>query len=73
MKTVAIKQKWVIAMSFDKTKYQNEYQKETYDRVSVFVPKGKRNELKRFASQKGLSVNRLIVEAIESYYGIDLS
>lgn len=65
--------KVVIVMSFDKTKYQNEYVRETYDRVTVLVPKGKRDDIKRLAKSKGISANQLIVEALESYYGIDLS
>lgn len=60
-------------MSFDKTKYQNDYVRENYDRVTVLIPKGKRDDIKRLAKSKGMSANQLIVEALESYYGIDLS
>ena len=57
-------------MSFDKVGYDNEYQKQNYDRISVFVPKGKRDELKDLAAEKRVSVNELIITAIEEYYHI---
>lgn len=64
----------VYGMAFDQKKYIDEFNKENYDRISIRVPKGKKDELTKLAKQKGgRSVNSLIIEALESYYGIDLS
>ena len=65
--------KGVIVMSFDKQKYDAEYAKQAYDFIRLYVPKGKRAELKRLAEQHNLSVNRFIIEAVETQYHIDLS
>lgn len=69
----------VDAMAFDQTKYIDEYVKENYDRVTIKIPKGKKALLKDLAVKhnitdaKGkISVSRMIVEALEEKYGIDL-
>lgn len=60
-------------MSFDQSKYIQEFVKESYDRIVVQVPKGKRVLVKEAASKLGLSMNQAVVEAIEQTYGLDLS
>lgn len=67
-------------MSFDQTKYIDEYVKENYDRVTFKIPKGKKSILKKIAQErnitdnKGLiSVSRMIIEAVEQVYHVDLS
>lgn len=67
-------------MSFDATKYKDDYAKENYDRVSFKIPKGKKIILQKVAQErnitdnKGLiSVSRMIIEAVEQVYHIDLS
>ena len=67
-------------MAFDQTKYINDFAKEKYDRIAFQVPKGKREILKTLAKERNItddrgkvSVNRLIVEALEQTYKIDLS
>lgn len=67
-------------MAFDQNKYIDEYVKENYDRIVIKVPKGKKDLLKREAQNRNivddkgkLSVTRLIVEAIEQVYGVDMS
>lgn len=67
-------------MAFDQTKYIDEYVKENYDRVVFKIPKGKKELLKHKAQElnitddKGkLSVSRLIIEAVEQTYNLDLS
>ena len=60
-------------MAFDKTAYDNEYTRTNYDRVILSVPKGRKADLKKEADMRGISVNRLIVEAVENYYKINLS
>lgn len=67
-------------MAFDQTKYINDYVKENYDRIEIRVPKGKREILKKLAKEHNItddkgkvSVGRMMVEAIEEKYGVDLS
>ena len=52
-----------------KTAYQNRYIKETYDRINLTLPKGRKAELQAVAQRHGLSVNgyigKLIDEAME--------
>lgn len=60
-------------MAFDETAYKNEFARQTYDRLSLVVPKGKKAVLKAYAEKKGISVNALIAQAIEEYTGIPLS
>ena len=41
------------------------YNKKTYDRIDVVVPKGKRQIIKDFAASQGKSLNRFICDAID--------
>lgn len=41
------------------------YNKKAYDRIEIFVPKGKRQIIKDFAEQRGKSVNRFINDIID--------
>ena len=66
-------------MAFNQQKYIDEYAREHYDRVTIKVPKGKKDTLRNLAIElhitddKGkISVNKLIVEAIEKTYGVNL-
>ena len=52
---------------FDQIKYQNEYNKQKYDRITIMTPKGKKDEIKAAAKAAGLSVNEFINQAIDSY------
>lgn len=63
----------VSSMAFDQQKYIREFTKENYDRIEFLVPKGRKNEVKQFAKLRGKSVTELVVEALESYYRINLS
>lgn len=49
---------------FDQIKYQNDFNKQNYDRISVLVPKGEKETIKQKAQAEGLSVNRFIYNAI---------
>ena len=35
---------------FDQIKYQNDYNKQKYDRINLMVPKGKKDELKKITT-----------------------
>lgn len=70
----------VDAMAFNQSQYITDYVKENYDRIELRVPKGKRVILKQLAKQynvtddKGkISVGRLMIEAVEEKYHVDLS
>lgn len=43
----------------------NKYQKEKIDEIKVRVPKGKKDEIKNYAQQRGKSLNGFINEAID--------
>ena len=46
--------------------YNNKFNKETYDRINVTVPKGKREIIKAAAQQTGESVNGFIWRLIQA-------
>lgn len=51
---------------FDPVKYKNDFQKEKYDRIIVNVPKGRKEEIVRYAKKQGYnSLNAFVVQAIE--------
>lgn len=67
-------------MAFDQSKYVEDYIRENYDRLNIKVPKGKKQVLKQLAEKynitdnKGkISVTRLMIEAVEEKYKVDLS
>jgi glutaredoxin len=43
------------------------YREKNYDRLTVYVPKGKREELKEYVSRQNMSINEFINTAIEHY------
>ena len=53
----------------DAIRYNNEYIKQTYDRINLTVPKGQKEAIQAHATARGESVNgfiiRVISEAIE--------
>ena len=57
-------------MTYDKIKYNNEFNKNAYDRMSVNLPKGKKQIVLEHCKQKGFSsfnayVNDLIQKDME--------
>lgn len=52
-------------MAFDQQKYKDDYNLEHYDRVTIRLPKGQKDELKALATKKGLSVNGYVAYLIE--------
>lgn len=51
----------------------NKYNNEKYERVSVVIPKGSKEGLKKLAAAEGESVNRYILEAVEQRSGLSLT
>ncbi len=60
-------------MGFDSNAYKTEFRKQNYDQVGILIPKGRKDDLKALAKQEGLSISQVVVEAIRSRYGLDLS
>lgn len=56
-------------MGTSATRAQNKYNAKTYDRITLVVPKGKKDEIRAFAEKNGESVNgfinRLINETMD--------
>lgn len=53
--------------TFDRISYQNKYNKQKYDRVTIMLPNGEHAKLKEIAKSDGISVNKYIITAIEYY------
>lgn len=54
-------------MPYEKVKYNNEYNKQAYDRLNIQVPKGQKEIIKKHSESKGYSslnayVNDLITK-----------
>ncbi len=60
-------------MGFDSTKYKNKFQIQNYDRLNIILRKGAKAEIKVFAESRNLSVNALVIQAIEKTYGLNLT
>ena len=54
-----------------KTAYQNEFIKQSYDRINLTVPKGEKDKIKAHAESMGESVNSFIGRAIENQMARD--
>ncbi len=50
---------------YDKVKYNNQYNKETYDRITLLVKKGRKAEIKAAAEKRGESINSFVNRAID--------
>lgn len=50
---------------FNQISYQNSYNKEKYDRISLMLPKGDKDRIKMAAAAAGESVNEYINKAIK--------
>lgn len=56
---------------FNKIKYNNEYNKQSYDRINLMTEKGKKSQWTEKAKAAGLSLNAYITIAVDSYSGIE--
>lgn len=53
-------------MAFDSNKYRQNFQKENYDRIGVYLPKGTKSKLEQAAKAQNKSVNKFITDCILS-------
>ena len=51
---------------FDKIKYNNEYNKVNYDRLTIVIPSGTKAKLQAYCKDNNISVNGLINKYIDS-------
>lgn len=56
---------------FNKIKYNNEYNKQSYDRINLMTEKGKKSQWTEKAKAAGLSLNAYITRAVDNYAGIE--
>lgn len=52
-------------MAFDQQSYITSYCREHYDRVSIWLPKGYRERLKKLAGDSGMSMAEYMKKVIE--------
>lgn len=52
-------------MPFDATRYANEYQKKNFDKFSVLVKKGKKEEIRQRSGELGLTVSGYFQKLVE--------
>ena len=55
-------------MGKSQTKAKNKYNAKSYDRISVTVKKGVKDEWKSEAEKQGLSLNAFIEQAVRVYW-----
>lgn len=53
-------------MAFDSNKYRQNFQKENYDRIGVYLPKGTKSKLEQAAKAQNKSVNKFITDCVLS-------
>jgi predicted HicB family RNase H-like nuclease len=54
-----------MALTDARKKANKKYDEKRYDRISIMVKKGKKDEIKAFAAKTGESLNRFISRAID--------
>lgn len=62
-----------MTMAFDQQKYIAEYEKDHYDTYRLRLPKGSKPDLQSYAKANDLSLNQLILKALERQYLFDFS
>lgn len=60
-------------MNLNKLKYINQYNKENYGKIRIWVYKGNRSIIKKKADEIGTTVPKLILKALEKQYDIKFS
>ena len=55
---------------FDQIAYQNSYNKENYDRITLMLPKGSKARLKELAEERGTTLSGLLKEVLHKEFGI---
>lgn len=53
-------------MAFNQRQYLNQYKKEHYSKLSVDLPKEKKQELIDICNRQGITIKKFILDSIES-------
>lgn len=53
--------------------YKTQYNKDNYDYIRATIPRGKRETLRDYAAARGMSISQVIVDALETVTGLDLT
>lgn len=53
--------------------YKTQYNKDNYDYIRATIPHGKRAILHDYAAAHGVSISQVIVNAVETVTGLDLT
>lgn len=56
-----------IGMAYEKIAYNNEFNRQNYDAITIRVPKGEKVVWQTAAKSKGLSLTEIIRRAMEDY------
>lgn len=57
--------------TFNQIEYQNQYNKEKYDRITIMVPKGNKEVLQAYARKLNISLNAFMNKLIEESVTIE--
>lgn len=57
--------------SIKKYEYDQNYNKENYDRIALLVNKGKKDIYKKQAESEGLSLNKWITQILDEKIGLE--
>lgn len=58
---------------FNQIKYNNEFNKNNYDRIPIMIPKGMKEVLQKYAKENGYkSVNNMVIIAIENLTNVKI-
>ena len=52
------------------TEWSRAYNEKTYDRLAVTIPKGRKDDVERYAKEHGLSVNGLVNNLLAEAIGL---
>lgn len=58
-------------MAFNANKYRSDYQKDKYDRVVLYLPKGEKQKWQEAATKAGMSLNAFVVDFVSASTGND--
>lgn len=51
-------------MAYDKIKYNNEYNKNSYDRITILLKKGEKEKIKEWCKVHNKSLNQMMIDLI---------
>lgn len=54
-------------MSFDRIKYNNDFNRQNYDKVTIQIPKGEKAEWKELAEKAGMSMTEMVRRAVAEF------